>query len=80
MTEIGILLLALMMVLGLVIILRSIKQFLLNALVGLLVLFVANILLDPGIGYSWMTVLICGLGGALGAIIVIILHLMGVAF
>jgi hypothetical protein len=61
-------------------ILRSIKNFAVNAVMGLIILFLANAVAGLGIGYSWLTILICGIGGVLGAVLVIILHLMGLGF
>ena len=63
-------------------ILNSIKQFLFNAITGLVVLFLANAFLGLGIGYSWPVIIICGIGGIIGALLVIViaLHLMGIPF
>lgn len=80
MIELGLALLFLAIVIGAFIILRSIKYFLMNTLVGLIILFLANAVGGLGIGYSWVVVLICALGGALGALLVIILHLLRLAF
>lgn len=80
MLEIGVVLLALALILGLVIILRSVRTFLVNALVGLIILYLANVAAGFGIGYGWAVVLICAFGGALGALLVIVLHLLGIAF
>jgi hypothetical protein len=59
---------------------RSIKHFVFNAVVGLLILFVANSVAGLGIGYSWLAMLIRAIGGALGAVLIIVLHFMGIAF
>ena len=58
-------------------ILRSVKNFVVNAIMGLLILIVANAVAGLGIGYSWLVVLICGIGGVLGAFLVILLHFLG---
>ncbi|NYT02886.1 MAG: transcriptional regulator [Methanosarcinales archaeon] len=78
MVEIGVLLLVLAIAIGLYVVIRSIKTFAVNALVGLVILYLANAAAGLGIGYSWAVVLICALGGAIGALMVIALHLMGV--
>ena len=78
--EIGFALLILAVIIALIIVLRSVKQFLINAVVGLVILFLANSIAGLGIGYSWLVIIVCALGGALGAILVIILHLSGTAF
>jgi len=31
------------------------------------------------IGYNWLVILICGIGGVVGAFLVIVLHLIGIA-
>jgi hypothetical protein len=79
-TEFVIMILAL--IIGVVLILNSIKQFIFNAITGLIVLFLANAFLGLGIGYSWPVIIICGIGGIIGAILVIViaLHLMGIPF
>ena len=80
MIEIGLIVLGLVIIFGAFIILRSITHFVINAVVGLLILFVANSVAGIGIGYSWLVILICGIGGILGAILVLVLHFMGIAF
>jgi hypothetical protein len=77
MGEAGILLLLLVLLFGGFLILRSIKDFVINAIVGLVILFLANAVAGLGIGYGWLTILICGIGGVLGAFLVILLHVMG---
>lgn len=78
MIETGLILLGLAIVVGAFILLRSIKHFLVNAVVGLVILFVANTIAGLGIGYGLLVILICAIGGALGAILIIALHLMGI--
>jgi len=80
MIEIGLIVLGLVIIIGAFIILRSITHFVINAVVGLLILFIANSVAGIGIGYSWLVILICGIGGILGAILVLVLHFMGIAF
>jgi hypothetical protein len=74
----GLIVLALAIVFGAFIILRSLKNFLVNAVVGLVILFLANAIAGLGIGYSLLVILICAIGGALGAILIILLHFMGI--
>ena len=73
----GLILLFIVMVFGAFLILRSIKNFVVNAIMGLVILIVANAVAGLGIGYSWLVVLICGIGGVLGAFLVILLHFLG---
>ncbi len=77
MIEAGLVLLIIVIVFGAFLILRSIKNFIINAIVGLVILFLANAVAGLGIGYSWVVVLICGIGGILGAFLVILLHFIG---
>jgi hypothetical protein len=63
---------------GAFLILKSLKNFVVNAIMGLLILILANAVAGLGIGYSWLVVLICGIGGVLGAFLVILLHFLGV--
>lgn len=71
--------LAIAIVFGALIIMRSVKNFIINSIVGIAILFIANAIGGLGIAYSWPVVLICALGGALGAVIIIILHFMGLS-
>ncbi len=72
--------LVLAIVFGIIIILRSITHFVVNAIIGLLILWLANTIAGLGIGYSIWVILICGIGGIFGAVLVIVLHLIGLAF
>jgi len=80
MIDAGLILLFIVMVFGAFLILRSIKNFVVNAVMGLVILFLANAVAGLGIGYDWLVVLICGIGGVLGALLVILLHFLGFAF
>lgn len=77
MYDAGLILLFIVIVFGTFLILRSIKNFVLNAIMGLVILFLANAVAGLGIGYSWLVILICGIGGVLGAFLVILLHFLG---
>ena len=77
MYDAGLILLFIVIVFGAFLILRSIKNFVLNAIMGLVILFLANAVAGLGIGYSWLVILICGIGGVLGAFLVILLHFLG---
>jgi len=77
MYDAGLILLFVVIVFGTFLILRSIKNFALNAIMGLVILILANAVAGLGIGYSWLVILICGIGGVLGAFLVILLHFLG---
>jgi len=76
MIELRLIVLLIVIVFGAFLILRSLKNFIINAVVGLVILFLANHIAGMGIGYSWLVILICGIGGVLGAFLVILLHLL----
>ncbi|MDD2754910.1 MAG: pro-sigmaK processing inhibitor BofA family protein [Methanothrix sp.] len=77
MYDAGLILLLVVIVFGAFLILRSIKNFVLNAIMGLVILILANAVAGLEIGYSWLVILICGIGGVLGAFLVILLHFLG---
>ncbi len=53
---------------------KAAKQIIINSILGLIVLLVANILLGLNIAYTWIVILICAIGGVIGAFIVILAH------
>jgi hypothetical protein len=79
MIEVGFILLFIVILFGIFLILRSVKNFLVNAVMGLFILFLANAVAGLAIGYNWLVILICGIGGVVGAFLVIVLHLIGIA-
>jgi hypothetical protein len=60
--------------------LHSMKHVIINTIMGLIILALYNFIFHPGIIYSFWTILICAIGGMPGAILVIILHLLRIAF
>ena len=77
MSEAGLILLFIVIVFGAFLILRSVKNFVINAIMGLVILYLADAVAGLGIGHSWLVILICGIGGVLGAFLVILLHFLG---
>ena len=51
-----------------------------NALVGGVLLILTNLVLSPPIPINVLTVLICAIGGVIGWLIILVLHLLGIAF
>ncbi len=51
-----------------------------NTVVGLILLVLTNLVLSPPIPINILTVLICAIGGVAGWLIILILHILGVAF
>ena len=54
--------------------------FIVNTIFGLIILALSNIIFKLDIAYSIPAILICALGGIPGALLVILLHILGVAF
>lgn len=77
MIEVGMVLLVVVLIFGAFLMLRSLKNFIINAIAGLFILFLANQFISPDIGYSWLVILICGIGGAVGAVLLLALHFIG---
>jgi SigmaK-factor processing regulatory protein BofA len=59
---------------------RLLGQLIVNGIVGLVLLFLTNLVLTDDIPINLLTILICAIGGVLGWLIVLVLHLLGVAF
>jgi len=87
MALLGIAILILVIILFLAIaiyVVKNIGHLVINAIVGLVMLFIVNFFHlmqyagKPDIGYTWITVIICALAGLPGAILLIILALLGI--
>ena len=63
---------------------KNITKLVLNAIIGLFTLFIVNffhlmqVAGRPDIGYDWITIIICALAGLPGAILLIVLDLVGI--
>ena len=79
-TEIVIVLAAIVIAYLLYHVLKTVKNMVVNAIIGLLVLVIANVVLGLGIAYTWVVVLTCAIAGVVGAILVILLHYVGIFF
>ena len=77
--EIGLLALAVIAVIVGYRILKNVKALVVNAIVGVLVLALANFL-GLGVQISLVTVLVCAVAGIPGAVLVILLSLLDIAF
>ena len=51
-----------------------------NAIVGLILLFLTNLFLSPPIPINLLNILICAIGGVVGWLIILVLHLLRIAF
>ncbi|TAN35366.1 MAG: transcriptional regulator [Candidatus Methanoperedens sp.] len=80
MIELIILFLAVLAVIAVYYVLKTAKHLIVNTILGLILLAASNIVFKMGIDYSPIAILVCALGGIPGAALVIILHVLKVAF
>jgi hypothetical protein len=59
---------------------RLIGRLIANAIVGLILLFLTNVFLADDLPVNLLTVVICAIGGVAGWLVILVLHLLGVAF
>jgi hypothetical protein len=65
-------------------VIKNVVHLIINAIIGLVTLFIVNFFHlmqyagKPDIGYDLITIIICALGGIFGAILVIVLALLGI--
>lgn len=80
MIELIVLLLAVLGVIAVYYVLKTAKLLIVNTIMGLIILVVSNIVFNLNIPYERMALLVCALGGIPGALLVILLHVVGIAF
>ena len=51
-----------------------------NGLIGVVLIFLTNIVLATGIPINLITILISAIGGVVGWLLILILHFLGIAF
>ena len=51
-----------------------------NTIVGLILLFLTNLFLSDEVPLNVLTIVICAIGGVVGWLVIVVLHLLGVAF
>lgn len=78
--EIIILFLAIVAVIAVYYVLKTAKHLIVNTVLGFILLAVSNFVFKLGIAYTIPVLLVCALGGVPGAILVILLHVSGLAF
>ena len=59
---------------------RYLGRLIVNGIIGVVLLFLTNLLLADDMPINLLTVLICAIGGVVGWLIILLLHLLGVAF
>ncbi|ELZ23020.1 hypothetical protein HTZ84_15810 [Haloterrigena sp. SYSU A558-1] len=78
--EILVLIAVLVGVLVAAVLVRALAPFIVNAVAGLLVLFLSHVVFGLSIAVTPVVLVIVGLGGILGAAVVLLFALFGVAF
>ncbi len=61
-------------------VLKTVKNMVINTILGLIVLVVANLVLGLEIAYSWVVILACAIAGVVGALLIIVLNYLGIVF
>lgn len=79
-TEIVILIVAIIAAFLLWKVLKTVKNMVINTIAGLIVLVIANLALGLDIAYSWIVILVCAIAGVVGALLIIVLNYLGLAF
>ena len=59
---------------------RYLGRLIVNGIIGVVLLFLTNLVLADDIPINLLTVLICAIGGVAGWLVILVLHLLGVAF
>lgn len=77
--EIGLLVGVLALLFGAYAVIKTVKPFIVNAVVGVIVLVIASFL-GIGVEITPVAILVCAIGGIPGALLVILLAYLGIAF
>lgn len=59
---------------------RFLGRLIVNGILGVILLFLTNLFLARDIPIDLITVLICAIGGFVGWLLVLVLHVLGIAF
>ncbi len=59
---------------------RRLPELIVNGIVGVVLLFVTNTILADDLPINLLTVLICAIGGVVGWLAILVLHVLGIAF
>jgi hypothetical protein len=59
---------------------RLLGRLIVNGIIGIVLLFLTNLVLADHIPINVLTILICAIGGVVGWLVILVLHLLGVAF
>jgi hypothetical protein len=61
-------------------VLKTLTGLAINAVLGIVVLMAAKLLLGLDIAITWLAIIICAIGGIFGALVIIILNYLKIAF
>lgn len=81
--EIGALILVIVLAVVILLLLgaaRALPALIVNAVVGVVLIFLTNLVLADDIPINFFTIAISAIGGAFGWLLVLLLHLLGIAF
>jgi hypothetical protein len=79
-TEIIVLILAIIVAVVLYKILKTATSLAINAILGILVLIAAKFFLGIQIAITWLAIIICAIGGIFGALLIILLNYLKLGF
>lgn len=79
-SEIIVLVLAIIIAVVLYKILKTAASLAINAVLGILVLIAVKFLLGLEIAITWLAVIICAIGGVFGALLIILLNYLRIGF
>ena len=57
---------------------RLIGRLIANTIVGLILLFLTNLFLSDEVPLNLLTIVICAIGGVVGWLVIVVLHVLGV--
>lgn len=78
--ELIVLFIVIIAVIGVYYILKTAKTLLINTIMGLIILVIANVGFNMNVPYNIQVLLVVALGGIPGAVLVILLHAFQIAF
>jgi hypothetical protein len=59
---------------------RTVWGLIVNGVIGVILLFLTNLFLEDDIPINLVTILICAIGGVVGWLVILVFHLLEIAF
>ncbi len=59
---------------------RTVWGLIANGVIGVILLFLTNLFLEDDIPINLITILICAIGGVVGRLVILVFHLLEIAF